>query len=223
LPRLLSSVEVAREIFAKSGGSLEIIVADNTSTDGTAEVARSFGCRVISVERRIIAAARNCGARAATASIIAFVDADLQIHPQTFVRIQEEMSSGRYLGGASGWRLERTSLGLRATVLVTRIVTRILKVGGGVVFCIRDAFDAIGGYNEAKYVAEDVQFMRDLRKLGRARGQTLCLDIGADAIVSTRKFDLHGDWHMFFMLSWPIFQRRSMSAVIHDYWYSEKR
>jgi len=100
---------------------------------------------------------------------------------------------------------------------------RILQVDGGVHFCTRDAFDAISGYNEAKHVAEDVQFLRDLRRFGRSQGKTVLLDFGADAIVSTRKWDLHGDRHMFFMLYWPLFQRRSMSSVIHDYWYGDER
>jgi glycosyltransferase involved in cell wall biosynthesis len=83
LPRLLRSVRTACDVFAAwSGGSVEVIVADNASTDRTAEVAAEFGCRVVAVERRVIAAARNGGARVASASIIAFVDADLQIHPK---------------------------------------------------------------------------------------------------------------------------------------------
>ncbi len=223
LPRLLKSIQAACEVFAaRSGGSVEVIVADNASTDLTADVARAFGCRVVAVERRVIAAARNGGARAASASIIAFVDADLQIHPNTFVRIQEEMSSGLYVGGATGWRFERTSLGLKVTELATRLFMRLFKVDGGVVFCSRAAFDAISGYNEARHVGEDVQLLLDLRRFGKSQGNTIRLNIGADAVVSTRKWDMHGDWHMFFMLFWPIIQRRSMSAVIQDYWYKER-
>ena len=223
LPRLLKSVRTACEVFAgRFGGSVEVIVADNTSTDGTAEVARTFGCRVVAVERRVIAAARNGGARVASAPVIAFVDADLQIHPDTFVRIHEAMSSGQCIAGATGWRFERSSPGLRATELVTRLVTRVLHVDGGVVFCSRDAFDAVSGYNEARNVGEDVQFLLDLRRFGKSQGGIVLLSIGAVAIVSTRKWDIHGDWHMFFMPYWPIIQRRSMSAVVQDYWYRER-
>jgi len=65
LPRLLRSVQAAGDVFAKLARSVEVIVADNASTD----VARSFGCRAVTVERRVIAAVRNGGARAANSNV----------------------------------------------------------------------------------------------------------------------------------------------------------
>jgi glycosyltransferase involved in cell wall biosynthesis len=222
LPRLLRSVAEARIRFDRAGGRLEVIVADNGSTDRTAEVARSFGCRVTPVERRVIAAARNGGAKAATSQVLAFVDADTQVHPDTFVRIAETMSSGHCIAGASGWKLERTSLGLKATEAATRLMLRIFRVDGGVVFCERTAFDAIGGYDEGRDFGEDVHFLLKLRRLARDRGATTRFSIGAPATLSTRKFDEHGDWHMFAMACWPLIQRRSFHAIVRDYWYRER-
>ncbi len=62
LPRLLDSVALARRHWTQAGHSpdaLEVIVADNGSTDATAQIARDYGCRVVSVEKRVIAASRN--------------------------------------------------------------------------------------------------------------------------------------------------------------------
>ncbi|HET6372706.1 MAG TPA: glycosyltransferase, partial [Candidatus Polarisedimenticolia bacterium] len=75
LPRLLDSVAQARERFEHCSGTLEVIVADNASTDRTAAIAAGRGARVVPVERRIIAAARNAGAAAATGDLLCFVDA----------------------------------------------------------------------------------------------------------------------------------------------------
>jgi glycosyltransferase involved in cell wall biosynthesis len=222
LPRLLRSVADARIRFDRAGGRLEVIVADNNSTDQTAEVARSHGCCVTRVERRVIAAARNGGARAATSQVLAFVDADTQVHPDTFVRIAEIMSSGHCIAGASGWKLERTSPGLKATEATTRLILRVFKVDGGVVFCERSAFDAIGGYDEDRDMGEDVHFLLKLRRLARRRGATMRLGIGTPATISTRKWDEHGDWHMFAMAFWPLMQRRSFHAIVRDYWYRER-
>ena len=223
LPRLLNSVADARSRFQQTGGEVEIIVADNNSTDATAEVARSHGCIVAQVERRVIAAARNGGAKVAASPILAFVDADCRIHQETFVRIAETMNSGSYVGGACGWRLERQSLGLRSTEWVTRVLLRFLKVDGGVVFCERAAFEAIGGYDENRDVGEDVHFLLALRRYGSANfGKGFQLDAGAPATISTRKWDEHGDWHMFQMVYWPLIQRRSFHAIIRDYWYREQ-
>ncbi len=43
LPRLLDSVDVARERFASGPEEVEVIVADNGSTDGTGALARERG------------------------------------------------------------------------------------------------------------------------------------------------------------------------------------
>lgn len=222
LPRLLRSVADARTRFDRVGGRLEVIVADNNSTDQTAEIARSHGCRVTRVERRVIAAARNGGARSATSQILAFVDADTRVHPDTFVRIAEIMSSGHCIAGASGWKFERTSPGLKATEVTTRLMLRIFKVDGGVVFCERSAFDAVGGYDEDRDIGEDVEFLLRLRRLARGHAATMRFGIGTPATISTRKWDEHGDWHMFTMAFWPLMQRRSFNAIVRDYWYRER-
>lgn len=55
----------------------EIIVVDNGSTDGTDRILRSFeSVRVLREAIRGSAAARNTGVRAATGSVVAFIDAD---------------------------------------------------------------------------------------------------------------------------------------------------
>src|SRR6266478_218734 len=76
LPRLLDTVEVARARYSLGADAIEVIVADNASTDRTAGIATARGCRVVSVAKRAIAAARNGGAGCAQSPILAFVDAD---------------------------------------------------------------------------------------------------------------------------------------------------
>jgi glycosyltransferase involved in cell wall biosynthesis len=59
LPRLLDSVDRARAAYRGGPEAVEVVVADNASTDRTAEIARARGCRVARVEKRAIAAARS--------------------------------------------------------------------------------------------------------------------------------------------------------------------
>lgn len=232
LPRLLDSIEVARARCRDGAQSVEVIVADNGSTDRTAALARARGCRVVTVEKRVIGAARNGGARVAAGEILAFVDADSQIHPDTFNEIDRVMANSTVSGGTSGARFERQSLGIACThallVLVAMVLggvssLRSLHLETGVTFCRRECFIEVGGYREERLFTEDVQFLVDLRRLGRSRGHRIARGTNAPAIFSTRKFDRYGDWHYFTMplrLAWGAL--RGEDRVARRYWYQDR-
>jgi glycosyltransferase involved in cell wall biosynthesis len=225
LPRLLDTVDAAIASFGRSD-AVEVIVADNMSTDRTAEIAASRGCRVARVEKRVIAAARNGGARVAHGEIVCFVDADVRIHPRTFHAIDEAMATGRVVGGATGLTLERWSLGLAVTYVLVATFAWMLKIDSGVVFCRREDFEAVGGYDERMRIAEDVELPWKLKKLGWKRGQRLVRLRRYKAIACLRKFDEYGDWHYLTHLpglAWQyFFSRRSANEFIDRYWYSNR-
>ena len=69
-------VEAARRYFARAGIDGEVIVADNGSTDGSQDLARAAGARVIDVPRRGYGAALMAGIGAAKGRIVVMADAD---------------------------------------------------------------------------------------------------------------------------------------------------
>jgi len=233
LPRLLDSVDRARLRYHAGAASIEVIVADNGSTDRTAQVGRARGCDVVAVEKRMIAAVRNGGARTARGEILTFVDADIQIHPDTFNEIDRALAGGRVVGGATGIQFERSSVGLTCTYGVLMLLGALirlscgappaLEVDTGVVFCRRCDFEEIAGYDEERFFAEDVQLLLDLGRLGRKRGERLARGTKAKAVFSTRKFDTYGDWHYFtapFRLPWSaLYRPSSMNTFVRRYWY----
>lgn len=226
LPRLLDSVEVARERYRHGAEAVEVVLVDNVSTDATAEVGAGRGCRVARVEKRIIGAVRNGGARAARGDILAFVDADFRIHPETFNAIDDVLESGRAVGGATGATLERMSPGIGLVYLLFLPMVWLTGMDTGVVFCRREDFEAVGGYREDLPVAEDVRFLLDLKRRGRPTRRKLVRTTGAKAIASTRKFDRHGEWHYLKMIPrmffWFIFSRSSFDAFTRSYWYDDR-
>jgi glycosyltransferase involved in cell wall biosynthesis len=227
LPRLLDSVEAAARAYAHGVSAVEVIVADNASTDRTAELARQRGCVVVAVEKRSIAASRNAGGQAARGAVVGFVDADMQVHPGTFDAIESALNSDRIVGGSTGCTLDRWSLGLAVTYTVFLPVVWLTGFDTGVVFCRRADFDASGGYDESLRVAEDVGFLLSLRRLGRKRGQRLTRLRHVKAIASTRKFDEHGDWH--YLTTIPrlalgmVLKHPSSLRAIERYWYEPRR
>ena len=227
LPRLLDSVAVARERWSEAPGAIEVVVVDNASTDLTAAVAEERGCRVVEVQERRIASVRNGGAAVAGGEILCFVDADSQIHPETFIAIERSLATGRVVAGSTGVWMERWSLGIALTWALFMPLVWLTRMDTGVVFCRREDFEAIGGYDERRFFGEDVQLLWDLRRIGRKRNQRLTRLRTVKALGSTRKFDLHGDWHyfsdLFGLLPKMLWSPRASSEFADKYWYGKQR
>jgi len=226
LPRLLDSVEAAKRHWQRAGGDerdIEVIVADNGSSDATAQIARDRGCRVIAVGKRVIAASRNGGAAVAQGDILCFVDADSVLHPEIFLAVASAMADPRTVGGASGVTMERWSLGIAFAFAMMLPLVWLTNFDTGLVFWRRADFRALGGYDEQRMVAEDVDFLWRLRRLGRSRKQRLIRLRGVKTITSTRKFDQHGDWHYVTQMpaqGWRLLRDRgALNEFARRYWY----
>jgi hypothetical protein len=136
-------------------------------------VAVARGCRVVPVAKRCIAAARNGGAAAARGRLIAFIDADSQIHPETFNRVAELLAREDVVAGTTGVTVDRWSPGIASVYVFIATFARVTGWDAGVVFCRRADFEAVGGYDERRRFAEDVAFLIALQRLGRKHGQRL--------------------------------------------------
>src|SRR5215203_3643267 len=226
LPRLLDTIDGARGRFAGGADAVEVIVADNSSTDGTATIASARRCRVATVSKRMIGAARNGGAALATAPILCFTDADMQIHPDTFNAIEAALADRRIVGGATGITMERWSFGIVYAYASLVPLAWATGMDTGVVFCRRADFETVAGYDETRHFAEDVDFLRRLMRLGRLRGQPFVRLKGVKAIASARKFDRYGEWHYLSMMPrlalGTLRARWSDHPVARQYWYDDR-
>ena len=173
-------------------GPWEVVVVDDGSKDGTADVARRWvgkvpGLSVIVLRRSEgIAGARNAGARAARGDVLLFCDADDAVAPQWVASMAEASRRCDLLGG----RLALDALNpphVRArypdqfgTALLTG--QRFLPhPSGSNCGMTRDAFTRLGGFNPAhRYGGEDVDLFW--------RAQLLSYDLCfvSDALVQRR-------------------------------------
>ncbi len=74
-------------VLSRIPAGYRAIVADNGSTDGSADVARSFGAVVVDVSQRGFGAAVAAGIEAATADVVCICDADASLDPLQFHRV----------------------------------------------------------------------------------------------------------------------------------------
>src|SRR5438034_10588696 len=72
---LSSTIEAIRTAASGATEPYEIIVVDDAPADASAQIAAMAGARIISINRRQLAASRNAGPRAARGLYLFFVDA----------------------------------------------------------------------------------------------------------------------------------------------------
>ena len=164
----------------------EIIVVNDGSTDGGAEIARSLGearLRVIDQPNQGVSAARNRGIAVATQPFLAFLDADDWWLPGFLVRIREmiEAHAGAALYGTGfatiradqlvrtyGVRLRgadsRAGFGL---VDYFQVATGRLVIHTSSMVVPKAAALAVGGFPVGVHLAEDHEFWARLALQGR--------------------------------------------------------
>lgn len=155
-------------VVAELGHSAEIIVVDDSSTDRTAAIAASFGARVERVEKRQIAAVRNAGARIARGTYLVFVDADTRVPYATLAAALRELDAGAVGGGAAVSMEGRMPLLLWPSLMLFMLVWKALgHAAGCFVWCRRDVFERIGGFDERFFASEEVWISKALKAEGR--------------------------------------------------------
>jgi glycosyltransferase involved in cell wall biosynthesis len=161
----LASIRTASDALSLD---CEILVVDDASSDDTATIAAAAGARVIRVEHRHIAATRNSGARAAHGTRFFFVDADTQVNTELVHAAVRALDAGAVGGGSTVELAGPLAWHERLAMAVAVRVLRVSRIAPGCFqFCTRAAFEAIGGYDERWFAAEDVVMSRALAREGR--------------------------------------------------------
>lgn len=81
-------------VFGRMPPGYRAILADNGSTDRSADIARSYGATVVAVPQRGFGAACHAGLLTASADVVCFLDADASLDPQQLPRVADLVLSG---------------------------------------------------------------------------------------------------------------------------------
>jgi glycosyltransferase involved in cell wall biosynthesis len=217
---LPDSIQSVRHAFSDTGEYFyEIIVSDDDSTDGTADIARMAGTHVVQSGRRNIGATRNVGANVARGEYILFLDADTCVDREVVNELKEAMQRGVVGAGACIRWSEPASLCANAAAGFWNTISRTLRWPCGSFFLVRrDAFEAVGGFDEEYFASEEIHLARKLKKYGR-------IEILHGRIASSpRKID-QLSWGEItrFLLRWCIAPRKTLQDRKNlGYWYSKR-
>lgn len=161
----LDSIRLAADAL---GQPWECIVVNDDSTDRTADIAREYGAQIVDVVLHNIGAVRNAGANAAKGTRLVFLDADTRLPAATLRAAWEAMNSG-YVGGGAWVRFEKIGWLPRTLAwLFCYIWQRICGWAAGCfIFARKEDFDAVGGFDETYFAAEERFLSEALRRRGR--------------------------------------------------------
>lgn len=219
--RLIARTLVAlREAARSVAEPYETIVVDDSSTDRTAAVAEAHGARVIRVAHRQISATRNTGARAARGEVLIFVDADTLVSAPLLRAALDAMRGGASGGGCTIKFDGR--LPLYAQMIEPLLVNAFRHASlaaGCFVFCTREAFNAVGGFDESVYGGEEILMSQALKRHGPF------VVLRETVLTSGRKLRAYSASEMFRIMGFLISRGRKSveSRDGLDIWYGPRR
>ncbi len=163
LPKLLESLK--NQTFK----DYEIIVSDANSTDKTREIAKQHGCKI--VEGGLPAKGRNNGAKEAKHNLLLFLDSDVVL-PSNFLKNTLKEFKEKNLGCATV--VYKPISDKKRDKFIHLIWNAIMKSfqytnphsGGCCIFCKKEAFNKVGGFDEKLYQAEDLAFVKQVKEEG---------------------------------------------------------
>jgi glycosyltransferase involved in cell wall biosynthesis len=215
-----ATIAAIHDAMTDVGARYEIVVADDASTDGTAVVAANCGARVVRVEKRQIAATRNAGAQAAHGGTLIFVDADTHVNAAAVRAAIAALGQG-FVGGGARVRFHGSApRWSRAVMAATSASMQRMRLAAGCfIFCTRADFEAVGGFDERHFAAEEIWLSHALKRRGRF--------VVVDEVVTTspRKVETRSLWD--FVVLMAGLSLRGLRGVRRrestSFWYDGKR
>jgi len=199
LVSLISSLKQCEEIE-----DYEIIVADNHSTDKTAEIAAKFGAKVVLETEHKISKVRNTGAKNTNGTYIVFLDADTMVKSSTLRQAYQALTRETGYGGGALVRFDdnfgKFILGKFIPSFWNWCSKTFRLAAGSFIFCKKEDFLQVGGFPESMYAGEEIEFVRKLKKINKKSKKEFLIIEEPPVITSSRKLIWYSSWKIFLQL-----------------------
>jgi glycosyltransferase involved in cell wall biosynthesis len=149
--------ETLDAITAQDYPGVETIVVDDGSTDGSGDIARARGSRVLRAEGVGPAAARNMGIQASDSELLFFLDADdLPASASLLRRLADALDEAPQAGFVQGF-IQNFEVGPDGQRVLLSFPYRFLNLGS--MLWRRRVFDQIGLFDGSLRLCEDLDFL----------------------------------------------------------------
>jgi len=167
---------------ARAGRGVDVTVVDGGSTDGTADLARKAGARVLHT-RAHRAAQMNLGARHASGEILLFLHADTLLPHAYDSHVRQAFGRPGVAAGAFAFGIDGPGRMLRRIERTTNARSRYLGMpyGDQGLFMTARTFRQVGGFPEIP-IMDDYELVRRLRRIGRV------VTVGPASLTSARRW-----------------------------------
>ena len=168
IPTLNEAESIAATMkSAQTCTGVEIIVADGKSSDGTGEMAKELGARVLTITggraRQV-----NAGAMAASSDVLLFLHGDTRLPDGYDQHVLNLVAMPGTAAGAFELGIDGPEIGLRIIEKLANFRSRFFQMpyGDQAIFLKASLFRSIGGLPDIP-IMEDFVFMRRVKKKGR--------------------------------------------------------
>jgi len=168
IPTLNEAESIATTMkSAQAGTGVEIIVADGKSSDGTGEMAKGLGARLLTITGGR-AKQVNAGAMAASSDVLLFLHGDTRLPGGFDKHVLNLLTMPGTVAGAFALGIDGPEIGLRIVEKLANFRSRVFQMpyGDQAIFLRANLFRSIGGFPEIP-IMEDFVFMERLKKEGR--------------------------------------------------------
>ena len=156
--------------IAKNGAGSHVVVADNGSTDDSADVAASAGATVLPLPRYRVGELRNIAAASTSSPLIGFVDADHLIDPDWVQTALNIFADQRIAAAGAPYSPDESANWVQRAYDRFRPILRGPEpaewLGSGNLIIRREAFQRVGGFDASLQSCEDVDLCNRLRGAG---------------------------------------------------------